>query len=167
MLSATAGVGRGTVPLFLSRVVPASGTEMGSNCNKWTALPLTNVCATVKDTRLRWSCDLTQYPDTTLRWDVTVSTAPISSQSLLAVQLAKICKCVFIKHRTWTLYVSWHQDTSCGCFSPCEADPRSHLQFCYVPLMLDWIGIWGVSRPGMTIWAILSCSSNGICDLAG
>lgn len=133
--------------------------EMGSNCNKWPAQPVMNVCAREEDTSIwlaanRRSSDLTQYTDTILRWEVTVSTAPISSQSLLAVQLAKICKCVLIKHRTWTLYMSWHQDTSCGCCFPCEVDPRSHLQFCYIPLMLDWIGIWGVSRSGMTVWAL-------------
>lgn len=110
----------------------------------------------VEEEETAWlpSSDFLQPPDTILRWDVPVSTAPISSQSLLAVQLANICACVLIKHRTWTLYMSWHQDTSCECFTPCEADPCSHLQFGYIPLMLDWIGIWGVSRPGMTIWGL-------------
>lgn len=91
----------------------------------------------------------------TIYWHGTdVSTASSSSQSLLASQLAKMCKRVVIKHGRWTLDVCWHQDISRGCASPCEAAPRFHPHFCYIPEIVDWIGIWGVPRPGMRLWAL-------------
>lgn len=35
-----------------------------------------------------------------------------------------------------------------------EAEPRFHRQSRYILEILDWIGIWGVSRPEMSIWAL-------------
>lgn len=37
---------------------------------------------------------------------------------------------------------------------PHEAEPHLHRQSCCILEILDWIGIWGVSRPGMSIWAL-------------
>lgn len=96
-------------------------------------------------------CSITIYGHRT-----DVSTASSSSHSLLAAQLAKMCKRVLVKHGRWTLYVCWHQDISCG--APCEAAPRFHPHFCYIPEIVDWIGIWGVLRPGMSIWALCHVS---------
>lgn len=43
---------------------------------------------------------------------------------------------------------------SYGLPPPHEDEPRLHRQSCYILEILDWIGIWGVSRPGMSIWAL-------------
>lgn len=114
----------------------------------------------------RWSSHLTQYTDAILRWDVTVSTASISSQSLLAAQLAKICKCVLIKHRTgiicvltpghqlWMFFPLWGASTLPSAVLLHPTDVR-----------LDWD--LGSFEAGYDHLGPLSCSSNGICDLAG
>lgn len=165
MLSATSGVDRGTVPLFLSKII------LFQEC-KWEIIIINEpigqlqTCERGRDglAASRWSSDFIQHTDTILRWDVIVSTALISSQSLLAVQLAKICECVLIKHRMWTLYMSWHQ---LWMFYPLWGGSMLPSAVLIHPtdVRLDWdLGSFEAEYDHL---GPLSCSSNGFCDLVG
>lgn len=159
MLSATAQVDRGTLPLFLSGIFLLQEWKWEVIVTNGPPSQLWMYALERKIPASGWLPTeeaLTSHNILTPYWDERSQSAQLPSlhSPYWLFSWPKFVNVFLSSNRTWTLYMSWHQDTSCGCCFPCEVDPRSHLQFCYIPLMLDWIGIWGVSRSGMTVWAL-------------